>query len=72
MATKTIGVVGNEATRRKLAGIAKKPIAIVGNAAAKAKLVELAKTGDGGTLKGKVADQGGRKVIVLADGCKCR
>ena len=72
MATKTIGVVGNEATRRKLAGIAKKPIAIVGNAATKAKLVELAKTGNGGTLKGKLAEQGGRKILVLGDGCKSR
>jgi hypothetical protein len=69
MATKTIGVVGNEATRKKLAGISKKPIAIVGNDAVKAKLVDMAKTGrSDATLKGTVADQGGRKVLVLADG----
>jgi hypothetical protein len=69
MARKIIGVVGNEATRMKLAEITKKPIGIVGNDAAKAKLVEIAKTGGGdATLKGRITDQGGRKVLVLADG----
>ena len=68
MAEKIIGVVGDEATRKKLAEVAKKPIAIVGTEAVKEELIGLAKAGSSdATLKGKIADQGGRKVLVLAD-----
>jgi len=72
MAEQIIGVKGNEATRKKLAGVAKGPIAVMGNEAVKADLVELAKTGSSGAkLKGSIADRDGHKVLVLAeDGSK--
>jgi hypothetical protein len=70
MAVRTIGIVGNEAARKKLAAISKKPIAIVGNAATKAKLIELAKLPGGSgnvSLKGNLVQQGGQVVLVLDD-----
>ncbi len=68
MSEKTIAVVGNEETRKKLAEAAEKTIPIVGDDAAKAKLVEMAKSGTSkATLTGKLEDQSGHKVLVLAD-----